>query len=252
MICPKCGAEIPEESEFCNKCGTRLQTEDNQTNIIIEDEQPEKLHIDKKDNIVKNKKLKITKLKDILKNKRALIPILIICCLVVITTITYLVIKPPSTDKVFNKVKNYSADDASDYLNKVYPNNGGFLGIFKKQNKDNRVAVLTMMINQIDDNFKSTTGRSISDYQAVKITNVSIGGYSGDYANINITINNGGTTPINYIKVNLFFKDKNGNIVRSDWTNDDSNIQPGANQILTKMTKRGDWYTVSAEIAEIR
>jgi integrase/recombinase XerD len=72
-----------------------------------------------------------------------------------------------------------------------------------------------------------------------------------DYVNVNVTINNGGTTAINYIKINLYYKDSSGNIIRSEWTNDDSDIEPGASQVITKMTENDGWDSVHAEIAEI-
>jgi len=255
MICSKCGSENSEGSIFCNKCGAKLQAEDMQTDIIIESKEPQaESQIDSKDNTVENKNLKFNKLKNIFKKKKVLIPTLIICCFLVIISIGYLAIKPPAPEKVFQKIKGYKTEDLIVYLDKVYPQNGGFLGLFKQKNREDKSKVLQSLIKNIDQEFESQTGRSISDYNAVKITNVDIANksYSSDYVDINVTVNNGGTTPINYIKVNLYFKDENGNIVRSDWTNDDSNIQPGANQVLTKMTENDGWHNVSAEIAEIK
>jgi hypothetical protein len=110
-----------------------------------------------------------------------------------------------------------------------------------------------MLEKNLEDEFKSETGRSISDYNAVKISKVEIEhlSYDSDYVNINVTVNNGGTTAINYIKINLYYKDSSGNIIRSEWTNDDSDIEPGASQVITKMTENDGWDSVHAEIAEI-
>ena len=229
MICPNCKKEISDDSVFCKECGARLLVENN---------------------IPKNPKF--IKLKNILKKKRVFIPILVILCLLTITGITYAAIKPPSSTDVFNKIKDYKAEDMSSYINKVYPIDGGFLGLFKKENEKNRGMVLSLALNKIESDFKKDYGISLSDFNAIKITNVNTSKQSySTYEDISITINNGGKTPINYIKVNLYYKDKSGTIVKSEWTNDNSNIQPNASQVLTKMTKADGWYSVSAEIAEV-
>ena len=232
MICPNCKNEIVNESIFCSECGARL--------LMVES------------NSLKNPKF--IKLKNILKKKRVFIPILVICSLLIIASITYVAIKPPSTKDVYNKIKDYKAEDISSYIKKVYPIDGGFLGLFKKENEKDRSLVLVMALNKLENEFKKATGKSISDYSAVKITSVKIDSksYSSGYVDVNITVNNGGKTPVNYIKVNLYFKDKSGTIVKSEWTNDSSNIQPNASQTLTEMTKSNGWETVSAEIAEVR
>lgn len=47
------------------------------------------------------------------------------------------------------------------------------------------------------------------------------------------------------------YKDKNGNVIKSDWTNDDSCIKPNASQTITDTVKSTkDVDTFSAEIAE--
>ena len=232
MICPNCKNEIPNESIFCGECGARL--------LVVEN------------NSQKNPKF--IKLRNILKKKRVFIPILVICGLLIIAGITYAVIKPPSTKDVYNKIKDYKAEDISSYIKKVYPIDGGFLGLFKKENEKNRGTVLALALKDIEDNFKKDTGKSISDYSAVKITSVKIDSksYSSGYVDVNITVNNGGKTPVRYVKVNLYYKNASGSIVKSEWTNDSSDIQPNASQTLTEMTKSDGWETVSAEIAEIR
>lgn len=72
-----------------------------------------------------------------------------------------------------------------------------------------------------------------------------------DYRDINITIKNNGNENINYVKINLYFKDKNGNVIKSDWANDDSCIKSNSRQTITdtvKVTKDIDIF--STEIAE--
>ena len=232
MICPNCKNEIPNESIFCGECGARL--------LVVENNSP--------------KNPKFIKFKNILKKKRVFIPILVICGLLIVASITYAVIKPPSSVDVFNKIKDYEEKDVESYLDKVYPKSGGVFGLFAKQDKENKVAVMKMILMRLSDKFKSATGKSISDYSAVKITSVKIDSksYSSGYVDVNITVNNGGKTPVRYVKVNLYYKNASGSIVKSEWTNDSSDIQPNASQTLTEMTKSDGWETVSAEIAEIK
>lgn len=186
--------------------------------------------------------------------EKKIIALIIVLLLVVTSSIGYIMIKPPSVQDVFEKVQSYEADDVNAYLENVYPEDGGFLGLFKEKNKNSKAEVLFLMIKELDKNFKSTYGRSIEDYSAVKITKVDIsyGSYSSDYRDINITVTNEGTTSVNYMKINLYYKDTDGNIIKSEWTNDSSEIKPGASQVITKTTKQDGWHSVSTEIAEIR
>lgn len=95
--------------------------------------------------------------------------------------------------------------------------------------------------------------RDIRDFTEVKISNLKIENRSDDsnYKDIKIIIDNEGKIPVQYIKVNLYYKDESGKIVKSEWTNDGSIIQPGASQVLYKMTEMNGWQDVQAEIAEI-
>ncbi len=254
MDCPKCGSKNQEGSIFCNKCGTKMLTEDNQTADSENEQLQEELQIDNKNNMAENKTSKVTKLEGILKNKKVFIPISIICCLIVIAGIIYLSAKPTSVDMVYNKIKDYNTEDLTVYLDEVYPEGGGFLGLFEERNRENRVEVLNLLIQDIQNEFEDIYGGSISDYASVKILKVDIEypKYSSDYVDINVTVTNEGEKSISYIKINLFFEDENGKIVKSDWTNDTSIIKPGASQVITKMTETDGWKTVTAEIADIR
>lgn len=79
----------------------------------------------------------------------------------------------------------------------------------------------------------------------VKVVNRS---YSSDYVDVNVTIQNNGTNSLNYVKINLYYMDKDGNTVKSEWTNDNSEILPNAMQTLTKMTEIDGWSQVRAEV----
>jgi len=162
---------------------------------------------------------------------------------------------PPSPDKVFGQVKdNKEVKNLNSYLEDIYPSDGGFLGLFKEKNKEYKNKVVAMLLQHVESEFQSKYGMSMTDYEAVKITKVDIKkrNYQSDYVDINVTINNGGKTSIGYIKISLYYKDSNNNIIRSEWTNDSSVIQAGASQVITKMTKSDGWEKVSAEIEEIK
>lgn len=294
--CKKCGNEVPEGSEFCNKCGTKilLNNINSDTEIKTTDvANSNKKHVIKKIYFIfpifgiilailyyivlrymKNNGYNfvgnygylvpfiivilfitpaiIMVIKSMIKgNKKTII---ITIAILLLVGVGYKIIEPPSTEMVFQKIKNYDADKTTSYLDKVYPQNGKIFGLFKQKDRDNKVKVLGLMVKYYGDKFKMETGRSVEDYKAVKIAKVNIEQptYSSDYANINVTVDNGGKTPVYYIKVNLYYKDKSGKIIRSDWTNDDAIIQPGASQVITKMTKDDGWDSVHAEIAEIK
>lgn len=55
-----------------------------------------------------------------------------------------------------------------------------------------------------------------------------------DYEDAVIYVQNNSNKDISYIRVDIFIKDKNGNIVQSDWTNDSSTIKSGASQKIKK------------------
>lgn len=256
MNCPKCGNNNQEGSIFCNKCGTNLQIKDNQSTDIEEEQQQEKLETDSTDKEVINKKQNDVKSKwdEFVANKKVFIPTSIIVGLIVIIGIIFLSIKPPSVTSVFNKIKDYDTEEAITYLNEVYPDDGGFLGWFEEENLQYKSEILLLLIDNLENKFESQHGVRVTDYKAVKILDVNIKrrSYSSDYVDIEVTVNNGGESSVNYIKINLFYEDENGNIIKSDWTNDSSVIRPGASQVITSMTEIDGWQTVRAEIADIR
>jgi hypothetical protein len=68
---------------------------------------------------------------------------------------------------------------------------------------------------------------------------------------VEITVQNNSNKNINYVKIGLDFKDSKGNIIQSDWTNDDSIIKPNAKQKLTKIVPSNLVFdTVTAEVLE--
>lgn len=81
----------------------------------------------------------------------------------------------------------------------------------------------------------------------VKVTKQS---YSSDYVDVDVTLQNNGTSSLNYVKINLYYMDKDGNTIKSEWTNDNSEILPNAMQTLTKMTQKEGWTQVRAEVSD--
>lgn len=53
-----------------------------------------------------------------------------------------------------------------------------------------------------------------------------------------------------HIELNIYFKDDNGNIIGSDWTNDNSIIKPNASQTISNMMSK-DIKNASVEVADI-
>lgn len=84
----------------------------------------------------------------------------------------------------------------------------------------------------------------------VKITDVDVK-YKSGYYYVTTTILNNTNRNIDYVKINLYYKDEDGNIIKSEWTNDSATIKPGASQKIEKMTKDDGWTTVSCEIDEV-
>lgn len=69
---------------------------------------------------------------------------------------------------------------------------------------------------------------------------------------INISVKNDSDRDIRYIKVNLFEKDKNGKIIKSDWANDNSIIKVGARQeIKTYFDFSSSESTLDVELDEV-
>ena len=112
-------------------------------------------------------------------------------------------------------------------------------------------------IDEGEEILRTKNGYDSADYMAtkeatenpLKITEVTLGNRSGKYIDVNVTVMNQSGKDIDYVKIDLFYYDENGNEFRSDWTNDSATIRNGATQIITKMTE-SDFDRVSAKIDE--
>lgn len=115
------------------------------------------------------------------------------------------------------------------------------------------------MISICEESGVGTLDEAINKLQeylnSVKIikTEVKSRGYYNSYKDIEVTVQNNSKNNINYVKIGLYFLDKDGNIIQSDWTNDSSIIKPGATQKITKMVSNDIKFTlVKAEILDFR
>lgn len=84
----------------------------------------------------------------------------------------------------------------------------------------------------------------------LKIVSIDFSNYSNGYVDVNVKVLNQSGRDINYVKLNLFFYDKEDNVFRSEWTNDSAVIKDGAMQIVSKMTKN-DFESVSVEVEKV-
>lgn len=206
-------------------------------------------------------------------SKRVKIILGAVIVIVVTLIIGLFLLLPPSVNSVYEEAKKIQetnevdgTEESIDYIMKEYNLNresGEVESIFfKKMKKDRVVAVITKLtedvlngMNQSLKDFETASGGiSFEDYNKVAIESVKIKNkdYKSDYCDIEVTIKNDSSIDINYVKIDLYYKDANNNIINSEWTNDSSCIKSGAKQTLVKTTKIGGWETVKAEISELR
>ena len=138
-------------------------------------------------------------------------------------------------------------DKATEIANKYYSNDSDKRNIFVKiinlcrETKTGSLDEANQYIQQelknmpkiVDINFKPTYS------------------FSYDYVDVILTVKNEGNKDINYVKINLFFLDGSGNIIYSDWTNDNSIIKQGSTQIIKHMVKwNTNWKDVKTEVED--
>lgn len=109
-------------------------------------------------------------------------------------------------------------------------------------------------VSKKDNNiFIEGTDKEDVDNINVEIIDVSVKPISGttDFVNVEVTIKNNTDKNIRFISVDLYFYDKDRNIIFSDYTNSIAVIKPGANQKLERMIESDDWVSVEAEVNKI-
>ena len=92
------------------------------------------------------------------------------------------------------------------------------------------------------------------DYSKVRIDDSHIRRIDSQYCNVEVTIKNNNKVSFNYIKLNVYFLDKYGDIIKSDWFNDSSCVKGGATQtIIGRYVERPKEYSsYKLEIADVR
>lgn len=224
--CNKCGYENKESAKFCNQCGSKIEQTHNEVNY--------KFRID---NLSKKKKILISVLS---------IVILIGCIIIWNSYKNYQYetgYNLSYEDKKINldielSIGNYNKAKQLSSAYKIHTDDIDKIIQIYKEHKDgkNNFASLSDV-----ENYLSKQNCIVTDSYSTDISSL--------YREVHITVKNNSKSDINYVKVNLYFYDSNGKIVKSDWTNDSSCIKPGATQRLEKMVNKG-WATFKTEVAE--
>lgn len=128
--------------------------------------------------------------------------------------------------------------------------------------QDRKDKQLKENLNNVVDNYKKeakdtndTLDEQLADLDKYRliITDTKETNYSGGYHDIEITVKNVSSENINYVKIGLDFMNENGDIIQSDWTNDNSVIKPKSQQTISKkVSDKIKYKTVKPEIQEVK
>lgn len=151
---------------------------------------------------------------------------------------------PPSAEKILDKytrLEQQKVGLGSEYLNQF--DGKGFFGKLEVKRLEEMVSIVEKNIKELE-----------SSMPKAEIVKVELNrDYGSQYYDVDTTIKNVGSKNIRYIKLNIYYKDSSGNIVKSDWTNDNAIIKPGATQTISKMAKKSsEWDNVTVEVAEVK
>lgn len=157
-------------------------------------------------------------------------------------------------NRIHELLKNKDYDEARVKLEKYYGNPTEKKEQITKDLLKNIIDTCELSnTTNIEEAIKYVENLKEAKDSAVKIVDTKVeDDYSSKYKDIVVIVKNNGKKDVNYVKINLFFKDVNGNVVASDWTNDSSCIKPNAKQKIKHMVKKDNWTSVEAEIAECR
>lgn len=151
---------------------------------------------------------------------------------------------PPSAEKILDKytrLEKQKVGLGSEYLSKF--DGKGIFGKLEIKRLEEMTEIVSVNIDRLQ-----------KEMNTVEVVSVDIQeGEYGGYDNIVTTVKNNGTTTINYVELDLFYKDENKTIVKSEWTNDNAKLKPGATQKIEKMTKKDDsWKYVTVEVSDFK
>ncbi|NSB12093.1 zinc ribbon domain-containing protein [Clostridium beijerinckii] len=263
MKCNKCGYENKEDAKFCNQCGGELvnyaiedvnKNNDDTTIISEKTEQECNIVTEITGNKNKTRISFINKICNLSAKKQIGIYVLIVVLLF-------------GGASVWNWHKNYQYEtgnglsydekkinlsvelisekyDKARELSKSYKVHDNDIDKIIQIYKDNKGKVYTL--NDAEQILSKQQYTQACTVEKVEIKNKS---YSSKYVDVEITVKNNTNQNINYVKVGLDFS-KSEQIVKSDWTNDNSTIKPNATQKLTKMIDHSGWDKVHAEVTQ--
>lgn len=152
---------------------------------------------------------------------------------------------PPSAEEMLQtyiEMEEYKEGYGSYYLSQF--SSKGIFGKIKRKRLDEMTLLLESNLQVREEE---------GDALRIDIVEINSRGLNSNYRDIDITFTNTGSRDLEYVKFNIFYKDSQGNIVKSEWTNDSATVKPGASQVVSKMTEKSStWDNVSVELAEVR
>lgn len=191
-------------------------------------------------------------MKKFLKSKIGQVLLPIVSLIIIVGLILFINSYPPSVKSLYKEFSQTAKVDYNLAISNLKEKCDG-KGIFGKLETERMLEVVQMEMDKINTDFVASTGGTVEDYSNIKITNVKVEkSSSSKYRDILITVENNSSKSVRYIKINLYYKDDEGNIIKSEWTNDSATIKSGATQIINKMTEQNGWSTVSCEIDEVK
>ncbi|WP_459481911.1 zinc-ribbon domain-containing protein [Clostridium saccharoperbutylacetonicum] len=236
--CNKCGYENKEGAKFCNQCGSKIEQNQNKTFGMMEEDKKTSLN----SIIVRHK-------------KKSIIGLIV----VVISIICYI--------GYFNYGIGMPEQQKNDRINalvlaKEYNEARSMNDVYFKETDKATILIHDLHKSVIDTcevtntgNLAEATDKYNQLKNTVKIIKTEIVNfkYSTNYQTIKVTVQNNSKENLSYVKIGLDFKDKNGKVIQSDWTNSDSVIKPGATQTLEKMVSKDVKYdTVHSEVLDFK
>lgn len=257
MKCNNCGYENKEGAKFCNQCGVKLYYDmvKDDTSIVPEITKKEDNKVVEKTGYIREIKFDfIAKLYKLSVKKK-----------IIIVTLAIIILIGGSIS--WEKYKNYQYETGYNLSYEDKKLNIGTQLLMEKYEKakqlSNAYKVHENDMDKIIQIYKDNKGKvyTLSDAEqilskqeyakacTIEKVNIKNKSYSSKYVDVEITVKNNTNQNINYVKVGLDFT-KSGQVVKSDWTNDNATIKPNATQKLTKMVDSSGWDQVQAEVTQ--